>query len=210
MTLTGVKNWYGLPVENSTAHLADYARCLLKDGLKWSLDREFINRSPIFSPWSSATDTDQEQPAAYVDLDSLQKLADGGNADRFLDAAATACSGRKSFQTNTGLVGVGPSIVKEGDVICILYGADVPFVIRKEGVVGYSVVGECYVEPLMRGEVLEKLSAPGSGLEESWIELVSGGSIGAVKFFIFFFYFVSCLGFCLQPFSLGILWYELT
>jgi hypothetical protein len=172
MTLTGGKNWYGLPVENSAAHLADYARCLLKDGLRWSLNGDFINRSPIFSPRSSASDTDQEQPSAHIDLDLLLKLAESGKADRFLDAVATACSGRKSFRTSTGLVGIGPSIIKEGDVICILYGADVPFVIRREGTAGYSVVGECYVEPLMRGEVLEKVSAPRSGLEESWMELV--------------------------------------
>lgn len=37
LTLTAGQNWYGVPVQNVSAHLADYARCLVKDGLVWSL-----------------------------------------------------------------------------------------------------------------------------------------------------------------------------
>ena len=109
---------------------------------------------------------------SFVDIHVLRKLADGGNADRFLDAAATACAWRQTFETKGGLIGVGPRSVAEGDVICILFGADIPFVIRPQGAAAYSVVGECYIGPLMRGEAVQKLSSPGSGLENSWIELL--------------------------------------
>lgn len=37
LDLTAGQNWYGFPVEDVSAHLADYCRCLLKDGLAWSV-----------------------------------------------------------------------------------------------------------------------------------------------------------------------------
>lgn len=119
ITLTAGKNWYGLLVENKSAHLADYARCLLKK--------------------------------VYYGLSN---------------------GSWQTFETKGGLIGVGPRSVAEGDVICILFGADIPFVIRPQGAAAYSVVGECYIGPLMRGEAVQKLSSPGSGLENSWIELL--------------------------------------
>lgn len=172
MTLTGGRNWYGLPVQNTSAHLADYARCLLKEGLVWSLDGTLVGAHNTSGLESSTRDLQTYRVCAYVNLEALQTLSDGGNADRFLDAVATTCSGRQIFQTKTGLVGVGLRITDEGDGICIFFGADIPFVIRREREAGYSVVGECYIGSLMRGEVIQKLATPHSGLEESWIELV--------------------------------------
>jgi hypothetical protein len=37
MTLTAGRNWYGLPVRDVDAHVADYAKCLVKNGLAWTL-----------------------------------------------------------------------------------------------------------------------------------------------------------------------------
>lgn len=76
------------------------------------------------------------------------------------------------FRDKRGLVGIGPRIVAEGDVICILFGAELPFVIRPQGAEAYFVLGECYIGRLMRGEAVQKISSPSTGLEESWIELV--------------------------------------
>lgn len=40
---------------------------------------------------------------------------------------------------------------REGDVICTLLGAQVPFVLRPNGIC-YNLVGECYIHGIMKGE----------------------------------------------------------
>jgi flagellar biosynthesis protein FliQ len=43
-----------------------------------------------------------------------------------------ACAGRCLFITENGSIGLGHSDIKVGDTICILLGADVPFILRKQ------------------------------------------------------------------------------
>lgn len=158
LTLTAGQNWYGFPVEDVAAHLADYCRCLVKDGLVWSL--------------TSCNRGRREGAEDYVTLEKLEQLSAGGNADRFLDLAATMGSRRAGFETTGGLVGLGPEATREGDQLCVLYGADMPFVIRqKTG--GHALVGECYVRDLMRGQAVEgAIKGLPSPLAESWIDLI--------------------------------------
>ena len=51
-----------------------------------------------------------------------------------------------------------PESSEVGDKICIIQGAKVPFVLRQQGNGKYSLLGECWVEGVMRGEAL---SLPG-------------------------------------------------
>ena len=48
----------------------------------------------------------------------LEILAQGRNADRFLDACATACRRRQLFQITKDFPGVGPENLQEGDAVC--------------------------------------------------------------------------------------------
>ncbi|KAF4563714.1 hypothetical protein EYR36_002955 [Pleurotus pulmonarius] len=70
---------------------------------------------------------------------------------------------RRPFAGERGFVGLGPSELQVGDVVCVLHGARVPFVLRPcqdgEGK-QYSLVGECYCDGIMDGEALKM------GLEE--------------------------------------------
>lgn len=61
--------------------------------------------------------------------------------------------------TTLGYVGIGPSHLASGDVICILDNATIPFVLRPrpDGQSGYLVVGEAYVQGIMDGEYLERV-----------------------------------------------------
>lgn len=102
MTLTAGKNWYGLQVENKSAHLADYARCLLKEGLLWSLKRKLANKVSMVV--ANTENAKEAGVPSYVDIHVLRKLAENGNADRFLDAAATACEWRQTFETKGALL----------------------------------------------------------------------------------------------------------
>jgi hypothetical protein len=59
---------------------------------------------------------------------------------------------RKIFTTEKHYIGLGPLLVQENDIICLIYGAKVPFLIRRRAEGAYLLVGECYVHGLMHGE----------------------------------------------------------
>jgi hypothetical protein len=173
ITLTAGKNWYGLAVHDLSAHLADYARCLIKDGLLWSLLRtDPGNQSGDGIPARSkkTKETNDSSTCGFINKDELEVLSQGGNADRFLDAVATACERRARLVLDDGMIGIGPEAAKKDDLVCIIYGANIPFVIRQEKS-GYRLIGECYLRHLMRGEAVSKLLDANSQLVESWIEL---------------------------------------
>lgn len=89
------------------------------------------------------------------------------------------CSQRARFATRGEMIGIGLKTMVRDDLVCVLYGAAVPFVIRPvtDGT-GYILIGECYIYGLMSGgEVNDRnsLTNPVSGgrfqAEEVWIEL---------------------------------------
>ncbi|KAK1010737.1 hypothetical protein B0A54_01176 [Friedmanniomyces endolithicus] len=61
--------------------------------------------------------------------------------------------GRNMFASSTGYLGLVPHGTREGDVVFVVRGADVPYVLRQyEG--GYELIGEAYVQGIMEGEGL--------------------------------------------------------
>jgi len=64
---------------------------------------------------------------------------------------------RAWITTTRGYVGLAPEDVKEGDVICILFGGKVPYALRpRDG--HYLFLGECYVHGIMDGEAMDMLT----------------------------------------------------
>jgi hypothetical protein len=162
--------------------LADYARCLLKEGLLWSIREDAFTQRRYDEDKELETLTDKVQSTDYIRIKDLEAISQGGNADRFLDTAATVGSRRARFTTSRGMSGIGPECMKQGDLVCILYGADVPFIIRPNerspsdpSASGeeYQLMGESYVLDLMHGEAIKRLDDPKAEtvLQESWIEL---------------------------------------
>jgi hypothetical protein len=166
ITLTAGKDWYGLPLQDRRAHLADFTKCLLKDGLRWSLHSDAFGTSP----GKDSTIDGLTSTICYNCERSLQSLAERGNTDRFLDAAATAGEQRKRLVTTSGMRGIGPGAMEVGDRVCVLYGANMPFLLRPQED-AYFLIGECYIHDLMHGEAVQQLLERRSGLEEKWIEL---------------------------------------
>ena len=63
---------------------------------------------------------------------------------------------RSFCSTTAGRIGLVPRAAKAGDVICVLYGGRVPYVLRpgrKDD--GYGLLGECYIHGLMDGEAMD-------------------------------------------------------
>jgi Heterokaryon incompatibility protein (HET) len=66
------------------------------------------------------------------------------------------CAHRKFFTTTDGYFGLGPVTTRVGDVIYILFGGDVPFILRPTTADAMTFVGEAYVHGLMNGEGPQK------------------------------------------------------
>ncbi|KAG4428186.1 hypothetical protein IFR05_016330 [Cadophora sp. M221] len=89
-------------------------------------------------------------------LPALRKFAEKGSLDEIYWATSRFCTGRKIFSTRKGGTGLGPEILKKGDLCCVLFGACVPIVLRpiEEG---YKLVGEAYIQGVMKGEAVTEL-----------------------------------------------------
>ncbi|PMD51571.1 uncharacterized protein K444DRAFT_545582 [Hyaloscypha bicolor E] len=64
-------------------------------------------------------------------------------------------SGRRFMITSAGRMGVGPQITKPGDLLCVLLGSYVAFILRSCGDNFYKLIGDCDVHGIMDGEIIE-------------------------------------------------------
>lgn len=78
-----------------------------------------------------------------------------GLADKFRDVPMRFCDNRNFFVAGNRYVGLGPDLIQEGDIVAILYGGRVPYILRPEGD-HYLLVGEAYVYGIMNGEEFDK------------------------------------------------------
>ena len=78
------------------------------------------------------------------------------DADSLLHQASLGyvASHRKFFTTNKCAIGLGPQSMRAGDIVCILSGGRVPFILRAEGS-EFRLVGEAYVHGLMEGQAVK-------------------------------------------------------
>ncbi|KAK0108148.1 hypothetical protein ONS95_002970 [Cadophora gregata] len=60
----------------------------------------------------------------------------------------------RPFISRKGYVGMAPEFAAVGDLVCMIYGAIVPFVLRRVDD-GFELVGESYVYGIMDGQVME-------------------------------------------------------
>ena len=62
------------------------------------------------------------------------------------------------FSTEKSYLGLGPIGTREGDLICVLFGSNVPHVLRENNG-EYILIGEAYIHGFMDGEAMEQLEA---------------------------------------------------
>jgi hypothetical protein len=74
---------------------------------------------------------------------------------RYLCETANVANGKRVFLTSHFDIGLGYSTVKEGDIICILFGCIAPCVLREASRMKtgyYRLIGHCYLDGWMYGE----------------------------------------------------------
>ena len=85
--------------------------------------------------------------------EELHRRANGKSIDDIYWSASRFSSGRRVFATKQGKIGLGPTVLRDGDLCCVLFGAQVPFILRSTGD-KYKLVGEAYVHGVMKGEAM--------------------------------------------------------
>jgi hypothetical protein len=87
---------------------------------------------------------------------AIQERMAKAKAHRFTEAASVVSQNRRLFVTTGGHLGLGPPGALSGDVVAIIGGADMPFLLRRDGE-RWKLVGETYVDSVMNGEAVYSL-----------------------------------------------------
>jgi hypothetical protein len=96
----------------------------------------------------------------------VQTMAARGSADQFVQDMTWTSMCRKVFRTAKGHIGLGPRIMKEGDLCVVVLGAVYPMVLRRcDGY--FQLVGPALLYGFMNGEA-EKLCRNGTLLEQGF------------------------------------------
>lgn len=78
--------------------------------------------------------------------------------------------GRRVFRCEDGKLGLGPAAMKSGDVVVVLFGGIVPYVLRPLDGGGdeqkWAFVGECIVPTIMQGQAVEEAGLLADGTYE--------------------------------------------
>ena len=84
-----------------------------------------------------------------------------GDWRRYAGGVRYACRGRRLLRTTGGSLGLGPACTSKGDLVCVLQGGKVPYVLRPAGN-SFHFLGECYIDNIMRGELFRRDILPHS------------------------------------------------
>lgn len=77
-----------------------------------------------------------------------------------------ACEKRRFVITERGYLGLTPDQPRQGDVLAVLYGGELPVILHAFKENGeYQLVGESYVHGIMNGEALDILANEDRGVE---------------------------------------------
>lgn len=81
--------------------------------------------------------------------------------------AARHCFGRRAFITRSGLLGIGPKALQDGDVIAVSKLSQYPTVLRRaedSGPDHYAMIGHAFVEGIENGQEIFAAAAEGEGI----------------------------------------------
>lgn len=86
----------------------------------------------------------------------VDELDEGNNTGTRYRVRMQEMRGKRPFLSHLGYVGMGPQYMRTGDVIVILNGASVPFIVRPVGEGRFRLMGECFCDGIMYGEFIKQ------------------------------------------------------
>jgi hypothetical protein len=99
----------------------------------------------------------------YQVLTGVVNLSKGCLEDpvvEYMTAMASNAKERRPFVSRQGYLGLGPQSLEPRDLICIFFGANTPFILRKDWKSRYQLVGESYIHGIMDGEFMDQHPIP--------------------------------------------------
>ena len=92
-------------------------------------------REDLPSNWPSVSDVEPRTPLSDADKQNVQMW----------QLVALCCARRHFFITKQGRFGLGPSEMISGELVCVLLGSDVPFLLQNFRGNEFRFVGQAYV-----------------------------------------------------------------
>ncbi|KAK0649839.1 heterokaryon incompatibility protein-domain-containing protein, partial [Cercophora newfieldiana] len=82
----------------------------------------------------------------------------------FWNAVGVYGHNRRVFLTREGHIGIGPTVMREGDEVVVLFGGRMPYVLRRGGERHHVFIGDCYIrdDEIMYGRTAQRVRG-GSG-----------------------------------------------
>ncbi|CZR68827.1 uncharacterized protein PAC_18727 [Phialocephala subalpina] len=111
--------------------------------LKIGPSKDGFSRGVSFD-WELAAKSDSE-----LDLEATRKR------DEMLASLRVVCWARRLFWTSNGYIGIGPPSMKRNDMVCVLGGGQVLYILRQEEPDVFTFVGECYLHGMMDGQAMK-------------------------------------------------------
>jgi hypothetical protein len=155
-TLTGGRDSYGQRNQNRSGYARDLADFLFE----WQRSCMFKwQQSCLFQwQWSCLLEWQRSYKAdsGLLGFMHLRELKVDGRFERFVEVARMICGRRSLFVTESGHLGLGPDALRIGDVVYALAGAPMLHLLRSTSV-GYRLIGDCFIDSLMDGEMVDML-----------------------------------------------------
>jgi len=127
-------------------------------------------RTEVWDHLRAHWNTSQRPEISAVPLTSL--IQKGQLLERCQTRSIPSCIDPFLLIASNGMIGLCPWTARTGDVIAILSGGKVPYLLRESGTTGdsngetrYTLVGECFVMGVMKGEYFEAQKAAGKQLD---------------------------------------------
>ena len=109
----------------------------LHDPLHFRLENSIIPAHPLCATMSDVLFKHAPIPADFMPPSlppgGRQKSLSERYTEPFWQASVTTMKARSPFSTSCGFVGIVPPEIRRGDAVAILFGADVPVILRPAG-----------------------------------------------------------------------------
>lgn len=142
-------DWSSSPISTSSI-LSDLwpKMKLFTDSLSWEAFDQFRQTNAHFSifghPFGSF----------FPEIKSWDGLGLTDINTQSMKLSTLSLIGRRLITTETGFLGLAPEAAERGDFVAIVYGCNFPVVLRPNGD-SYWFIGECYIDGIMDGELIE-------------------------------------------------------
>ncbi|KAK0643853.1 heterokaryon incompatibility protein-domain-containing protein [Cercophora newfieldiana] len=131
--------------------------CLQVSGARVDVVLNIATAGDFASMWDHWVETQAASLDGNVPI-STEKSSHARKAVAAIAELASSWGQQRRFiVTGRGFMGLGPMATESGDVVCVLFGGQVPFLLRPLQQGGFYLVGEAYIEGLMQGEILGML-----------------------------------------------------